>query len=151
MNILLLTALLSAQGYFHLPLHWTILAAWVWWSVFLVPNTWRDFLAGMTYYRLKRLGRGDWVAEPDPEQRCNEPDADRVVSIVLWLPGAAKNFVVAKLASAFYYFTWPRLQDVGLTKLTNRMADTGTPRQKAKAASVRRRWLDRYDPRGHHT
>lgn len=151
MNIVMLTALLWAQTYFNLPLEWTLLAAWTWWLVFLVPNTWRDFLAAMSIYRLRRMERGDWLADPEPDQRCNEPDANRLVTWALWAPGAAKNFMTAKLATVFYYRTWPRWQDVGLTKLTNRMAAEGSEKQKAKAASVRRRWLDRYDPRGHHT
>lgn len=151
MNVVMTSLLVIAAAKYNLSVSEVVGILWAWWLLLLPINTWRDFLAGMSYYRLERMGRGDWLADPDPAERCNEPDADRVVKYCLWLPGAAKNFITAKIATVFYYHTWLKWSDVGLTKLTNRMAEEGTPKQKAKAMSLRRRWLDRYDPRGKHT
>lgn len=68
----------------------------------------------------------------------------------VFLPiGAVNNLALAQTWGRGYYRTWA--SGVGLTALTNRMADHGTPEQAAKAAYIRDTYLNWFDPKGEHT
>ena len=149
MNIVLLTATFFAFRYFGWPMECLLALIWCWWLLWLMPNTWRDFLAGMNYDRLKHGGTVNLPT--DPEERFNEPDADWVVKWVLWLPGAAKNFLLAQIVCVLYFGRVPKPWiDVGVTKMLNRMEAQGGGIAD-RAQRVRKRWLSRYDRRGIHT
>lgn len=148
MNIVLTTALLLAADRLGLSLNEVLAVMWCWWLVFLPCNTWKDYLAAMSFDRLKH--GGTVVLPEDEEEHANEPDADFVVRWVLWLPAALKNLALAQVACIFYFRTLPKWGDVGLTKLINRLVSEGGERGR-KALAVRTRWLSRYDRRGIHT
>jgi hypothetical protein len=148
MNIVLLTITFAVFRHFAWPMEYFMLTVWCWWLLWLPCNTWRDYLAAMNF---RRLSKGGTVMLPeDPEEHRNEPDGEWVVKWVLWLPGAMKNMFLAQLACIFYFWAIPKPWiDVGLTKLINRMDDSGG-RRGEKARAVRKRWLSRYAPEGFH-
>jgi hypothetical protein len=144
--ILLLSLLLCAVQFWGMPL-WAALA--LLWAL-LPPITWMEFMAGMSFDRLKHGGAV--VIPADPQERQNEPDAQRLVSFILWPPAALDNFILAQLVAALYFRVAPLpWRDLGLTRLLNRMVETRTDWRRDRALAVRRRWLDRYDRRAIHT
>lgn len=149
MNVVLMTVLLLACYHWRLPLWVPLAALWGWWLLWLPVNTWRDFLAAMTYQRLKHGGS---VVLPPEDERCNEPDGVFIVERLMGPAGMLKNFVLAQLVAVFIFRTapeWPN--DVGLTKLLTRLAKEDEGWRGDLAARLLKRWLHRYDRRGRHT
>lgn len=161
--ILLLSLLLCGVHLWGLPLWAAVALLWI----LLPPITWMEFMAGMSFDRLKHGGAV--ILPTDPEELQNEPDAQRIVSFILWPPAALDNFILAQLVAVFYFHVVPRplrfrfwlegwkvrhefaAGDVGLTMLLNRMVDTRTDWRRDRALAIRKRWLNRYDRRGIHT
>lgn len=166
MNTFAATLLLIGMSY-GLPLWAALTIQAVVWLVMLAPHTWRDFLAAMNLYRVRR--GGEVVLPADLSEVRVHPDAEWVVTWLLGPPGTLKNFVLAQIAAVVYFHVIPRpirfrfwmegwkvryefaLGDVGLTKLLDRLVDTYTDWRHYEALAVRARWLSVYDPRGLHT
>jgi hypothetical protein len=162
MILLLATLLLVLVADGVLPMWGALAALWALALVLLLPHTWRDYIAGTNF---RRVEKGCKVTLPPEDERQNEPDAERVVTFILWPFAAVKNFIVAMLAAVFYFRVVPRplrfsrdgwrlrvrAGDVGLTMLLNRMVDEQTGWRRYKALALRKRWLNRYDHRAVHT
>lgn len=133
-------------------LHWPwwapLAAVWAFWLVMLPVFTWRDYLAGMNFWRVKR---GNWIAPPAPDEFGNEPDAERALKWLLWLPGNLHNFCTNAIWATVYFRDPPRLGEWGLTMRLNRYVNGPASWRKDRALAIRKRWLNRYDPRGVHT
>src|SRR5206468_5595014 len=134
---LFITALLGAVS-LGLSVKAALVILWIAWLVYLPAQTWLEFLAGMSYDRVKNGGE---VALPPPGERNNTRDGVWIVTHLLWPPAAFDNYILAQLAAVFYFHVVPiPWRDVGLTKLLNRLVDT-RPDKRDKALAVRKRWL----------
>lgn len=166
MNTLTATLLLIGMHY-GLPLWGALTIQVVVWHVMLAPHTWRDFLAGMNLYRVRR---GGTVVLPRNASECRvTPDGEWVVTWLLAAPGTLKNFYLAQWVAVIYFRVLPRpirwnlwfdgwklrhtfaQGDVGLTKLLDRIVGTRSDWRRQRALAIRARWLNAYDPRGEHT
>lgn len=141
--------LLYLVGIGYLPWENAVVALALWWFLTLPFNTWRDFNAAMN---LDRVKKGCTVELPPEDERELEPDHVRVVGIVLWLPGAFKNWFFNHTWGTLYFLKLGKPKDRGFTDRINRLSnDESDPKLAAKARAVAKRWLHRFDRRGRHT